>query len=137
MLVPVEHESLTAFYRAAGLEIEDNWVETCHPVKSLAKWEDGNLAAAATVSFRQGIYVLDYIAVLPSLRGSGHGAELFHAVTQGITPVYLVAKVPPFFQKMGCRNTRQNPFLYGECASCGQRGTACFPRLMKWKGKTV
>ena len=124
-------EKLRQFYLENGLEVSQNLEREDGAVFSTAYSENGVILAAATLSLRQGIYVLDYIAVSKSVRGKGIGRSAFLIVKQracvlGADKIYLTARSPKFFESMGFKNGSPDCIDMNEgCKGCQQYGTTC------------
>lgn len=126
-----EHGHFTELYRSAGLEIEDDWVEVCGAVMSVAAWRGETLLGAATVSRRFDRLVLDYVAVEPEERESGIGKLLVDRCLRfvrdaGEDALWLAARTPGFFRAIGGVETGGDTLL-GECVGCEDFGIACKP----------
>ncbi len=126
-----DHGRFTELYRSAHLEITVDWVKENGAVFSVGAWEGEQLLGAASVSWRFGRYVLDYIAVLPGLRGAGLGRKLTEACLQwcreqGAEEVYLAARTPAFFLAIGGFESGGTALLQ-ECLSCPDYGKDCSP----------
>ena len=132
-----DHGRFTDLYRASQLEISDDWVRENGACCSFAARDGARLLGAATVSWRFGRYVLDYIAVEPGLRGSGLGRKLTEACLQwcreqGAKEVYLAARTPAFFRAIGGFESGGTVLLQ-ECLSCPDYGKDCSPVEMVLK----
>jgi len=129
------HSELTDFYKLNGLEIEDGRELTQNAYKSLVIYEKDRLIGAATVSKRNGIFVLDYIAVDREYRRSGVGKMLFERVTDKLDTVYLTAKQSEFYLSLGLKFDDEMSFLLDDCALCARLNKTCFPKIMKFERK--
>ncbi len=131
-----DHKSLVEFYSANGLEVTPD-PQTDGAFYSVAKFFREKPIAAATLSFRQGIFILDYIAVDPLFRGENLGAKAFSlikqtAVEKGASELYITTKVPLFFEKLGfVLGEPESVDLNADCKECPQLGITCHPKTMK------
>ena len=147
LLLPEEkHGALTGLYRAAGLEIGDDWIEENRPVYSVAARRGETLLGAATVSRRFRRLVLDYLAVKPEARGlvqhrvhipaEARGLGLGKALTEkcvcyarqlGETALWIAAREPDFYQKLGAKETEDDALLE-DCRRCPDYRKNCLPK---------
>lgn len=131
-----DHKSLVEFYAQNGLEVSPD-PSLDGAFYSIASIFDGSIAAAATLSYRKGVFILDYIAVDPSFRGKKLGAEAFSlikqkAVEKGATELYITTKVPSFFEKLGfVLGEPEGLDLNADCKDCPQLYVTCHPQNMK------
>lgn len=124
------HKILTEFYQNCKMEIDENWISTMNPIKSIAVFDDGKILCGATISKRFNKIILDYIGVDESLRGQGIGKNLLNEILKNESEVYISAKNQGFFKSQGFIETEDND-LIKECLSCRQYNNNCFPRVMK------
>ncbi|MGN1085375.1 MAG: GNAT family N-acetyltransferase [Lachnospiraceae bacterium] len=131
--IPYE-EGLEAFYAENGLELSESGKEApllyCRGI-----YENGVLIAAATVTFKFGKKVLDYIAVRGAYRKQGLGERLLSDIFArmmgaGSDRLWLVAKTPAFFSAVGARYATEGEELLLECSGCELRGIQCNPVVM-------
>ena len=133
LLLPEEkHGALTELYRSAGLEIGDDWIEENRPVYSVAARRGETLLGAATVSRRFRRLVLDYLAVKPEARGLGLGKALTekcicYARQLGETALWIAAREPDFYQKLGAKETEDDALLE-DCRRCPDYQKDCQPK---------
>ena len=131
-----DHKALTEFYIGNGLEVSLD-PATDGAFYSVAEISEGKPIAAATLSFRQGIFILDYIAVDPLFRGKNLGAKVFSlikqkAIEKGATELYITTKVPLFFEKLGfVLGEPEGVDLNADCKDCPQLDITCHPKNMK------
>ena len=136
-----EHGKLTALYRAAGLEIGEDWIEVCHPVFSVAARRNGELLGAATVSRRFERLVLDYLAVEPAARGLGLGRSLTEkcmgfAREAGEDALWVAAREPEFYLRMEAKET-EDAALLEDCLRCPEYGKDCEPKELVFDLKEI
>ena len=136
-----EHGKLTALYRAAGLEIGEDWIEVCHPVFSVAARRNGELLGAATVSRRFHRLLLDYLAVTPEARGQGLGKALTercldYARESGEQALWVAAKEPEFYKGMKAEETEDTALLE-DCRRCPDFRKDCRPKELVFHLKEI
>ncbi len=125
------HNDLIVFYRKNGLEVSDDIKAQDGAVLSLVYKDNGSLLAAATLSVRQDIYILDYIAVDESLRRSGVGSTLLKemlskAKALNAKHIYLTARNPEFFKSQGfSEGSPQGVDMNADCIGCPQFANGC------------
>ena len=127
-----EHGAFTTLYRTAGLDIDDDWTERYHPVFSVAARREGKLLAAATVTRRFDRLVLEYVAVEPEARGQGLGKELTgrclaYAAQAGEKSLWIAAREPGFYRKLGAEET-EDTVLLADCRRCADYRVSCEPK---------
>lgn len=99
--------------------------------------DDEQLVAALVLTVKQGSYVIDAIAVSKIFRKLKMGKILMEKAIKtvrekGGSCVYLVAKVPEFFGKLGFKEiTREEAPDFSGCFECNQYGVSCSPVVMK------
>lgn len=126
-----EHNSLIGFYRQNGLEVSDDIAAEDGAVYSIAAEINGNTVAAATLSHRFGVYILDYIAVDESLRRTGAGTKAVLLIRQrakalGADRLYITAKNPEFFKASGFREGSPDGVdMNADCIGCPQFEAHC------------
>ena len=133
-----EYDRLVEFMTRFGLEFEGeeqlgNHVLKCWKVIQ----EPDHLTGGIILSRRQGEYILNGIAVDTPLRKSGIGRIMVNKLVtdvrnMGGSRIYLAAKVPEFFEKVGFEPVRgrEADHLFS-CAVCPQKGNTCFPVIMR------
>ncbi len=130
-----DHKVLTSFYAENGLEVSQS-PEADGAFFSIAEFDGEKVIAAATISQRNGVFVLDYIAVDQKHRKKGLGEAAFDIIrkkaeTVGATELYITTKVPLFFEKLGFTYGEPKDFsLNADCEGCPQLGTVCHPKNM-------
>ncbi len=133
------HEAFTALYRNAGLDIGDDWLDICRPVFSAAARSGGRLLGAATVSRRFGRMVLEYLAVETEARGKGLGKKLTDrclafASGAGETELWIAAREPDFYRKLGAVDTEDRALL-ADCSRCPDYQRGCEPKELVFRLK--
>ena len=103
------HNELCEFYRENGLEVSDDIEKDDGAVFSIRLTEDGQTTAAATLSHRFSVYILDYVAVDKQHRKNGLGERLVDEIKAKASllsadKLYITAKSPEFFKKIGFVN---------------------------------
>jgi len=136
-----DFEKLVPFFIENGLEYDEDEKAS----ESLVQcWEivhgdenDEHLVAALALSERGGGYVIDAVAVSKLFRKFKMGKILVEkaikeVLQRGGRCIYIVAKVPGFFEKLGFKAiTREEAPDFSECFSCEQFGNGCSPEVMK------
>lgn len=126
-----DHNSIIPFYRENSLEVSDNIVSEDGAVASFVLQNDNKITAAATLSHRLGIYILDYIAVDVSLRRDGVGAKILGEILKearllGADKVYLTAKTPGFFKSQGFyEGSPKGLDMNADCVGCPEFDNGC------------
>lgn len=126
-----DYKALREFYMNNDLEVSDDIVGQDGAVFSVAGDENGKILAAATLSQRHGIFILDYIAVASDLRGKGIGREIFRLIQQksvllNADRIYLTARNPGFFRTLGfMEGSPENVDMNADCKGCLQYGNIC------------
>lgn len=74
---------------------------------------EGNILGASVLSFREGVYVMDDLAVREDGRGGGLGTRLMADAMiwlqqQGAEEFFLMAKAPGFFYRLGFRDCEED-----------------------------
>lgn len=134
-----DYASLIPFFIENELEFtEEDAVEV--PTDIIKSWEalneEGVLVGAAVLARREGEYICDGIATDPSMRSMGLGKILIDKLIEetksmGGNSIYLVARAPGFFKKIGFQTIkRDNAPNFFECSSCPQYNIKCFPEVM-------
>lgn len=130
------HQDLSAFYVQNGLETSEDIEADDGAVYSIAARSDGALLAAATLSFRDGAFILDYIAVAPQFRRAGMGAEAVNIIAAkarllGARKLYITARNPAFFKALGFSEGEPDGIdMNAGCKGCHQYGNGCSPLPM-------
>jgi amino-acid N-acetyltransferase len=129
---------LNLFFATNGLESAE---EAFDDEQYIAAWtatdpETNNLVGALSLVRRKGYYIIDGIAVDQAFRKQGLGRILIdlalaEARSLKINEVYLVAKVPLFFRKLGFLEIPwpDAPPVF-ECTKCPQYNRDCHPEAM-------
>ncbi len=132
-----QHNMLYDFYFKNGLEVSKNIEVDDGSVYSIVAQAHGKLAAAATLSFRKNIFILDYIAVDSVYRKSGLGKKALDIITKkakglGADAIYITARVPDFFKKMGFKlGSPEGVDMNEDCIGCEKYGTECVSMPMR------
>jgi len=133
-----QYERLVKFFVENQLEFDgDEEVDT----DILKCWkvvrEEDELIGGCVLALRQGKYIIDGIAVDEAFRKYGIGKLMMDkAVSEvkerGGNELYLVARAPGFFRKLGFSQIKENDApLFFECAQCPQYQKTCHPEIMK------
>jgi len=139
-----EYPKFVDFLIANGLEFEEEDKEDENPgivkmwkITQGLKDESDVLVGACVLCFREGIYILDGIAVDFPMRKFGLGKMMMdkaekEAKAQGANELWLVARVPEFYKKLGYETvSMEGAPQFFSCYTCPQRGVDCFPEVMK------
>jgi N-acetylglutamate synthase-like GNAT family acetyltransferase len=136
-----DFERLVPFFVENELEFSEEEPVSTDIIKGweLIRRSDDFLIGATVLAKRQGEYIVDGIAVDPNFRHLKAGKLLLNQVMKevkerGGTRIYLVARAPGFFRKMGFDVTpkEEAPHFF-ECLTCPQYQVGCFPEIMKWE----
>ena len=128
-----DHNSLSVFYRGNGLEVSQNIEAEDGAIYSIASVKHGRIVAASTLSYRKGVYILDYIAVDETLRRMGAGKTAVGIIAEkarelGADKIYISARNPAFFSSIGFINGSPKGIdMNADCAGCPQFGHGCEP----------
>ena len=130
----------TLFHESGmGVAIEDRVPERVLKMWRMDDPQTGALMAAATLEMRAGVYSLGDIAVRSDLHRTGYGRVMQNVVfaeakKRGITELWACAKEPAYYEHCGWQRTDWDtaPKIAVYCASCGKRGTLCFPEIMRY-----
>ncbi len=131
-------DKLNRFFEINGLESEEDAPRNCQMVAAWVATEPSteNLAGALSLVKRGHYYIVDGIAVDPAFRKRGLGKALIELALAElkllqVDEVYLVAKVPQFFSKLGFSELPwpDAPPVF-ECTSCPQYNNTCHPEAM-------
>ena len=122
---------LIPFYRENSLEVSNDIDAEDGAAVSIALRQNGKITAAATLSYRFGVYILDYIAVDKSLRRNGVGTDILSEILNkaralGADKVYITAKSPEFFKSQGFfEGSPQGVDMNADCAGCPEYNNGC------------
>lgn len=135
-----DFEKLVPLFIENGLEYSEGEKA---PDSLLKCWEivhgdenDEQLIAGLVLSYRENEYVMDAIAVSKLFRNFKMGKILMEkgikeVLERGGSRIYIVAKVPEFFKKLGFKViTREEAPDFSECFHCEQFGADCHPEVM-------
>jgi len=136
-----DFEALVPFFIENGLEYSEGEKASDDLLKC---WKlvhgdesDEHLVGAVTLSKREGEYIIDAVAVSKLFRKFKMGKILMEkaikeVLERGGKRIYIVAKVPEFFKKLGFEIiTREEAPDFSECFHCDQFGSGCNPEVMK------
>ena len=133
-----EYDRLVQFFAENEMEYDgDEEVDTdvvcCYKLTAA----DDKLVGGVVLAKREGRYIIDGIAVDPSMRDQKLGKILLDKVISkvrelGGDAIYLVARAPEFFRKNGfvTIDPADAPNFF-ECKYCPQFGDTCHPEVMK------
>lgn len=134
-----DYEALVPLFIANGLEFsEEEPVPTDNVMCWKAVADDGSLQGGAVLALREGEYIVDGLAVNKEYRESGAGRVLMmtalkEAGRRGGKRVFIVARAPRFFEKLGYVTVeREEAPQFFECLTCPQYGKECFPEVMRY-----
>lgn len=136
------YEELIPLFTSSGLEMH---LDGNKPPHMITCWrvsdESGEILGGISIEAQDGFYKIGDIAVKKELRATGIGSMMMeHAMKRlrdlGANEVYLTAKAPKFFEKLGFTyiTSEETPDIFN-CKTCVQRGTDCFPEFMKYEYK--
>ena len=126
-----DHNSLRIFFAENGLEVSNDIERDDGAIFSVIAQENNATIAAATLSLRQGHYILDYIATTPDSRCLGLGSKLLETIVKkvkslGAKSLYITARNPQFFKKHGfTKGQPKNLDMNEGCIGCPQYNTTC------------
>lgn len=127
----VNHNSLISFYKLNGLEVSDDIALQDGAVFSIAEKYENRVLAAATLSQRSHVYILDYIAVDKSQRRKGIGSEALRLISEkarqlGADRLYITARNPGFFKSAGFKEGAPDGVdMNADCEGCPQLFNGC------------
>jgi amino-acid N-acetyltransferase len=131
-------DKLNRFFEINGLESAEDNLDDKQLIAAWAATDPAkeNLAGALSLVKRSGYYIIDGIAVDQAFRKLGFGKALMKLALAEIKSlqggkVYLVARVPQFFSRLGFSKIpwSEAPPVF-ECASCPQYEQTCHPEVM-------
>ncbi len=126
-----DHNSLGEFYRENGLEVSDDIFADDCAVFSIKCVENGKTIAAATLSHRFCVYILDYVATDLNHRKKGLGEKavaLIRAKAKefGADKLYITAKNPEFFKRIGfLEGSPEGVDMNADCIGCPEFNNGC------------
>jgi N-acetylglutamate synthase-like GNAT family acetyltransferase len=142
-----DYEKLVNFFIENGLEFDAEEIVSTDLIKSFSAFLDMELIGSVVLAKREGRYIIDGIASKKKVRNMGLGELLLCLAEEEArkvnadktgenTEVYLVARAPKFFEKMGYKEIDRGAApTFFECFSCSQYDKTCFPKVMKRKVK--
>ncbi len=132
-----EYDALVNMFMRYGLEFS---VEEPLPTDLIQCWkgedEKGVLIGGCVLAMRGGEYIIDGIAVIPGHRHKKIASRLMNLALEEVKKrkgerVYLVAKAPEFFKKIGFKVIEfKDVTKLFDCRSCPQFQKSCFPEVM-------
>ncbi len=131
-----EHNELVGFYRDNGLEVSNDIATEDGAVYSIKLCQNGRVQAAATLSLRFGVYILDYIAVDPKFRGRNLGALALNRILgkakeMGADKLFITARNPYFFEHFGFKEGGpEGVDMNADCVGCPEYNNGCFKKPM-------
>lgn len=135
------YKELIPLFRVSGLEINQEDAHgdliTCWK----ATGDDETPVGGVSIENRKGYFVVGDIAVQREFRNTGVATMMMETAMKklrelGAEEIYLVAKAPKFFEKLGFKyiTSEEIPDIF-TCQECQQRGVKCFPEFMKFDYK--
>lgn len=127
----IDHNALAEFYRQNTLEVSDDILKDDGAVFSIKYDQNGKTVAAATMSFRFSVFILDYVAVDPDFRKQGLGEQAVEKIKAkakelGAKSLYITAKSPSFFKKIGFVNgSPAGVDMNADCIGCPEFNNGC------------
>lgn len=135
------YQKLGKLFKDSGIEVSTFDKSPEHVIHAYEGYEGNKLIGGVSIEHKKNEYIIFDIAVLPEYRKTYKGKELLvHALDKiksaGANRVYLVAKVPKFFEKHGFTYVAEEdvPPLF-HCLTCEQYNVTCFPKVMNLKLK--
>ena len=132
-----EHEQLIELFIRNGLEYSGDTPTEEEIVKCWKVERDRQLIAGCMLVNREGKYIVAGLVVEAAYRKNNIGSNLLNTAVnyvkeQQACKVYLVAKVPAFFQRHGFKTLEidKSPITI-ECLTCHQYKNSCFPEVME------
>lgn len=133
-----EYDRLVKFFVENELEFDGDEEVDTDIVECWKVTHTGDvLIGGCVLAMRQNKYIIDGIAVDKLFRKFGIGKILVDKVREevkkrGGKEIFLVARAPGFFRKMGFEEISQEKApLFFECGQCPQYRTVCHPEIMK------
>ena len=126
-----DHNVLAKFYRENTLEVSDDILKDDGAIFSIKYESNGKTVAAATLSFRFSVYILDYVAVESGFRKQGLGEQAVEIIKQkakelGGDRLYITAKSPSFFKKIGfLEGSPKGVDMNADCIGCPEFNNGC------------
>ncbi len=133
--------ALSTLFNESGMggKIEERMPERIIKMWRMDNPETGELMAASTFEIRDGVYTLGDIAVRNDLHCKGYGKVMQKVVfdearRNGVKELWACAKEPAYYLHSGWEKMvwDESPNIAVYCTSCGKRGNACHPEIMRY-----
>ncbi|MBQ6265400.1 MAG: hypothetical protein IJK60_08135 [Clostridia bacterium] len=133
--------ALSTLFNESGMGVK---IEERMPERIIKMWrmddpQTGELMAASTFEIRDGVYTLGDIAVRGDLHRKGYGRIMQKVVFDEarkcrVKELWACAKEPAYYLHSGWEKMvwDESPNIAVYCTSCGKRGTACHPEIMRY-----
>ena len=132
------YQQFIPLFVRAGLEIDENeecpeGLITCLKLKDC---RTEKTAGAAVLVYTENVYVMKAVAVEKEDRGNGLGVLLVREILneaerRGADKVFLNAKIPDFYQKLGFEILqREKAPAISDCSTCSRYLHGCKPEIM-------
>lgn len=120
-----------------GLEVKEGPQEK-YIVCAFGCFVGEQLVGCAALEHHEGNYFVEWVAVDNCMRSKGVGSRLVAKVVEeararGARAIWVKARIPEFYEKMGFRKLEDNetgPISTDECLDCPQYHKNCFPKVM-------
>lgn len=137
----MEYKRFIPLFVRSGLEIDEKeecpaGLITCLELKKCGTDET---IGAAVLIYTEDVYVIKAVAVEAEYRGKGYGIQLVRqmldeAASRGADKVYLNAKIPEFYKKLGFETLqREKAPAISDCSECSRYLHGCEPEIMMKK----
>ena len=131
------HNELVDFYISRDLEFNETKQYFHPPLFSYVAKIDDLIVGAITICQENEDFILDELAVSPEYENQRIGTSLFDISINrikeqyGNRKIYLVAKIPDFWEKKGFRIIQRDEAPgFSECFTCEDFQKTCFPEIM-------
>jgi len=129
-----DYDAMVKLGKESGLEIERLGVVTV----GWGLYQGERMVGCACLMEKNGVYVLECLAVVGNLRGKGLGTRLVRKIEaearkRGAAKLVALARSPEFFKKAGYRVARPEEIDYltiSSCSACPQFEKSCFPAVV-------